>query len=425
MEKKTIGKFISALRKANGMTQKEFGEKLFVSDKTVSRWECDECTPDLSLIPAIAEIFGITADELLRGEKNNPERSAGEKAEEKQKEKSEKQFRFILERNRKKHQNFTMISIGITILGLIAAMIANLSFSKGLIAFCLALAFCTASEICQICFTANARFSTDEEDDARADRIRLSNNKMTRKAIEISFFNLSAVAFCLPLAVLLDSPNYGLKFGSWLLLGILFTFIAVVLASVLYALKIRACLCKRGLFEVTQSDTDVFAWNRKLLLKTVAVSLSIVLTLGIGVLILEEIGWKGLAKKEVFDNCEDFKAFMENQYDTWYEEGYRYYDKGSNAVVNIPIQGNTMKEHGKIVNSDGEIICEYYFHNSLNQSIRFTESAEDKMPVTVITMRAYNIAINAYDHLHILLYGLMVIEVVIACIFYLRKMKRT
>ena len=76
MEKKTIGKFISALRKANGMTQKELGEKLFVSDKTVSRWECDECTPELSLIPSIAEIFGITTDELLCGERNNPDRKA-------------------------------------------------------------------------------------------------------------------------------------------------------------------------------------------------------------------------------------------------------------------------------------------------------------------------------------------------------------
>ena len=78
MEKKTIGKFIAALRRASGMTQRELGEKLFVSDKTVSRWECDECTPELSLIPVIAEIFGITTDELLRGERNNPERLAAE-----------------------------------------------------------------------------------------------------------------------------------------------------------------------------------------------------------------------------------------------------------------------------------------------------------------------------------------------------------
>ena len=72
MEKKTIGKFIAVLRKANGMTQKDLADRLFVSDKTVSRWERDECDPDLSLIPAIAELFGITTDELLRGERNSP-----------------------------------------------------------------------------------------------------------------------------------------------------------------------------------------------------------------------------------------------------------------------------------------------------------------------------------------------------------------
>ena len=71
MENKSIGKFIAILRKEKGMTQKELGNKLFVSDKTISRWEHDECTPELSLILKIAEIFEITADELLRGEKDN------------------------------------------------------------------------------------------------------------------------------------------------------------------------------------------------------------------------------------------------------------------------------------------------------------------------------------------------------------------
>ena len=69
MEKKTMGSFIAALRRANGMTQRELAERLNVSDKSVSRWECDDGYPDLSLIPVIAEIFGVTADELLRGER--------------------------------------------------------------------------------------------------------------------------------------------------------------------------------------------------------------------------------------------------------------------------------------------------------------------------------------------------------------------
>ena len=73
MEAKTIGTFISALRRASGMTQREFAERLNVSDKTVSRWERDEGAPDLTLIPVIAEIFGVTCDELLRGERRSPE----------------------------------------------------------------------------------------------------------------------------------------------------------------------------------------------------------------------------------------------------------------------------------------------------------------------------------------------------------------
>ena len=73
MEKKTIGGFIAALRKANGMTQKDLAERLNVSDKTVSRWERDDGAPDLAAIPAIAEIFGVTCDELLRGERKSPE----------------------------------------------------------------------------------------------------------------------------------------------------------------------------------------------------------------------------------------------------------------------------------------------------------------------------------------------------------------
>ena len=53
MEKRTMGKFIAVLRKANGMTQQELGDKLMVSDNTVSKWERDERMPDISLLPVI------------------------------------------------------------------------------------------------------------------------------------------------------------------------------------------------------------------------------------------------------------------------------------------------------------------------------------------------------------------------------------
>ena len=73
MTNKSIGNFLSELRKEKGLTQKEIADYLNVSDKTVSHWECDKYSPDLSAIPLLAEFFGVTCDEILRGERKVPE----------------------------------------------------------------------------------------------------------------------------------------------------------------------------------------------------------------------------------------------------------------------------------------------------------------------------------------------------------------
>ncbi len=69
MEKKTMGTFLSALRRAKGMTQQEVADRLLVSNRAVSRWERDDTVPDITLLPAIADLFEVTVDELLRGER--------------------------------------------------------------------------------------------------------------------------------------------------------------------------------------------------------------------------------------------------------------------------------------------------------------------------------------------------------------------
>ena len=69
MERKTTGSFLSALRKANGMTQQEVADKLNVSNKTVSKWESGNGYPEITQFPVLAEIFGVTVDYLITGER--------------------------------------------------------------------------------------------------------------------------------------------------------------------------------------------------------------------------------------------------------------------------------------------------------------------------------------------------------------------
>ncbi len=63
-----VGNFICELRKEKGLSQAELGAKLHVTNKAVSRWETGRGFPDSALLLPLAEILGVTADEILRGE---------------------------------------------------------------------------------------------------------------------------------------------------------------------------------------------------------------------------------------------------------------------------------------------------------------------------------------------------------------------
>jgi DNA-binding XRE family transcriptional regulator len=65
MNLKTMGDTIAELRKQKGMTQKELADKLNITDKAVSKWERNIACPDTALIPKLAEILGVSIDELM------------------------------------------------------------------------------------------------------------------------------------------------------------------------------------------------------------------------------------------------------------------------------------------------------------------------------------------------------------------------
>ena len=69
MDNNKIGKFIASVRKEKNLTQQELGNKLFVTDKAVSKWERGLSLPDISLLNKLAEILNVEVIDILDGKK--------------------------------------------------------------------------------------------------------------------------------------------------------------------------------------------------------------------------------------------------------------------------------------------------------------------------------------------------------------------
>lgn len=63
----TIGNRITRFRKAKGLTQEALAEQMGVSSQAVSKWENDISCPDISLLPKLCRVLGVTCDTLLTG----------------------------------------------------------------------------------------------------------------------------------------------------------------------------------------------------------------------------------------------------------------------------------------------------------------------------------------------------------------------
>lgn len=239
---------------------------------------------------------------------------------------------------------------------------------------------------------------------------------------------------------MIHASHRALTFESWLDLGLLFALIAFVICYITYALVVRKILCQHRLIVLTEKQTDTIKNNNKLLIKTLSIALAIALLLSIGMIIWHNFGWDIAMKKHTFYNCDDFKAFMEADYEKWYKEGYSHVNENGDVVIHLPVMPDNEilspekdknetdyypnKIYKEIKNSHGEVICEYYHNPNLYEDIRFTESAEDKMPVTVITMQASYNAKDTFQAIDSILYALIVIDFVLATVIYIAASRK-
>lgn len=115
MNNEKIAEFLKSLRKAKGYTQQQVADLLFISPKTVSKWESGEGIPDISIISAVAEVYDVSVDDILKGEKSNLE---NQKDQQRNKVQST-----IIKKIISKLQNFIYAGIGVNILGIIIGII--------------------------------------------------------------------------------------------------------------------------------------------------------------------------------------------------------------------------------------------------------------------------------------------------------------
>ena len=431
MEAKTIGKFITALRKANGMTQKDLAEKLNVSDKTISRWERDEGAPDLSLIPVIAEIFDVTCDELLRGERKSP--TERETAREIAKEpadgveegisaKSEKQLKRLLKVSTSQFKNRTYITLGLSVLGVIVALICNLAFLKAMLGGLLGVIFYAASIICQLIFHNRALLSVEDSglEEKNLSVFKRDTICLTEKSIG---FTVACFGFTLPL--LLIDAYLGLTIDSLLSLGLKCT-VLVLLVYVIILFFFNASLVEKGNYPLDEKKTAVFRHNHKLLGRCALVlALLVFFTYNLQQIVANPYT---LRKGTVFEDYESFVSYMEQDIQR------TYHFNGNDMYVTEQVPDSTVyyDEYGNETSADetlrrtlwdanGEVVCEFIQRNGDVDFYDSTPGDGTALPITVYTYEDTFFARSRANNLKLLFLPVYLLETIAVILFYRKK----
>lgn len=233
MEKKTLGSFISALRRAQGLTQQEVADRLAVSNKAVSRWERDEAMPDILLLPAIADLFGVTVDELLRGERmreatpggstpamTDPDADSHGTAEEgythetpvHKEENAPTQtrptsdpralrgLRSMTKRSLTSFRTSLLIAIALSCVGYVVHLAVSYGFYRPVIGFFCMVAFTVAAVVLAVMATMRLKDTLSEQIDG--DGVRLPANELTAACRTLTYWSYRALVVIAELLIL-------------------------------------------------------------------------------------------------------------------------------------------------------------------------------------------------------------------------------
>lgn len=434
MEQKTIGKFITALRKANGMTQKDLAEKLNVSDKTVSRWERDEGAPDLSMIPVIAEIFGVTCDELLRGERKSPTERTDSIEESEVTPKGEKQRQRLLKLAWSQYQSRTYIAMGISVAGMIVALIGNLAFLKAVLGFLLGAIFFAASVVCQAVFINRAFLSVEDAVLELMDHSQFKH-KVIRLAQKSFGLTIAFLGFTFPL-IMMDA-YVGLSADNMLIFGMAGAAI-FLLAYALVLYFVNASLLEKEVYYLSEKESVIYHHNHKLIGRCVGIlAIILVITCFFHQAATTIWGPWSIMDGTTFNDYESFVAFMEQ--DIPYQLNGELLSSTSAIEQVAPSEavgeptyydqyGNVTSEeealHRTLEDRNGNVVCEYIDRNESVISLRYSAKDGTVLPITVCTADDLEAAREKAAVRNVLFIGVYALECMAVIFAYLKKRKK-
>lgn len=191
MSKTEIGEFLAALRKSKGYTQQEAAELLGVSNKTVSSWETGASCPDISMLPTLAELYGVTCDEIVRGKRitaTEDDKTALVKR--------EKAMARLLEKQRTNLTTVCWICGALTALGIILTPVLAFAALESLLGFFIGLIFLAASVVTGAVVIRRIRFALGDEREIA--QIAKLSGALDKAMFLIACANIAALGFICP-----------------------------------------------------------------------------------------------------------------------------------------------------------------------------------------------------------------------------------
>ena len=429
MEKKTMGSFLAALRRANGMTQKELAERLNVSDKSVSRWERDDGAPDLALIPVIAEVFGVTCDELLRGERA----AAGEEQGAQSTPKGEQQKKHLLAASLSRFRSRCCIALALAAAGFLVAMACNSALDRALLGFFLGAAFFVAAAAVETVQLNAAFLAVHGEEGEDVDAFRRAVVRGAEQA-----YGAAWVLFACTLPLLwalhpvtingftVSRTGVGVSLTFWQAALVLLAAVAVCFAAVRL---VNGKLVKKGLLTPPQ-ETEKQRWNRRLC-RTTALTLCAALALSafINRALVGFGDTRRLAEGTEFTDFDSFKRYMRKPVKPTYDSGGGFATETAVAESPLYYENDTpiyrsQTEGATIEDDNGNVLCNFIWRNRSVVLWRTGPKADGYLPVNVYTQEAMSLARQKAKHINMVFYGVYAAEAVAALAIYLRKREK-